>query len=240
MGIIMKFCNGCSMEKELNTVNFKPNKSASTGWEARCRDCINAYYREHTKNNPEQRREKERKYKEKHPDKIKAKQERKRLKDKETGRNKKYRVSEQAKANRIERDKQRDKDPKRIAWNRARWERRKANGYNEQSRVAYQKNPLTRRTTVNRRRIRKLALKGSHTPDQVLEKYHYHGEACYYCKVPLTIQEMTIDHRIPVSRNGTDFIANIVPCCGSCNASKRDKTDKEFILWLNKLAKGVC
>lgn len=41
----------------------------------------------------------------------------------------------------------------------------------------------------------------------------------------LQIYELTEDHRIPLSRGGTDWIANIVPCCLSCNCSKGNKTE---------------
>lgn len=173
---------------------------------------------------------------------IKAKSARYRNGLKERGLKDKDMRSEEGIAKKAEREKERSKNPspKRAAWKKVEWERKKANGYNEYARERYKQNPLPGRMKTMRRRIRVLGLKGSHTQEQIMEKYHYHGEACYYCKQPLTIKEMTIDHRIPVSRNGTNFIANIVPCCGSCNSSKCNKTEKEFIQYLEKLAKGVC
>jgi hypothetical protein len=39
---------------------------------------------------------------------------------------------------------------------------------------------------------------------------------------------MTIDHAHPVSQGGTDAMNNLVPCCKSCNSSKRNRTIDEF------------
>ena len=45
---------------------------------------------------------------------------------------------------------------------------------------------------------------------------------CQYCfRNELEIEgRMTIDHRVPRSRGGTNNIANLVTCCPRCNARK--------------------
>lgn len=49
--------------------------------------------------------------------------------------------------------------------------------------------------------------------------------ACHYCDEPAT----EIDHLTPISRGGTGDLENLAPACRSCNASKGDKTESEFV-----------
>lgn len=49
---------------------------------------------------------------------------------------------------------------------------------------------------------------------------------CYYCSVPLTLDNSTLDHAIPRSKGGTDEYA--VLACYECN---QDKGDKIVIPW---------
>jgi 5-methylcytosine-specific restriction endonuclease McrA len=56
----------------------------------------------------------------------------------------------------------------------------------------------------------------------ILQNYH-----CYYCDKFLT--EYHIDHKIPVSRGGSNDISNIALACPRCNQSKNNKTDTEFL-----------
>src|SRR5439155_196823 len=43
---------------------------------------------------------------------------------------------------------------------------------------------------------------------------------CAYCWQE---KKLTIDHVIPLSRGGSNFIENIVPACQSCNSTKYNK-----------------
>ncbi len=54
---------------------------------------------------------------------------------------------------------------------------------------------------------------------------------CAYCLRP----GKTIDHVLPVSRGGTNHLANLVVACGSCNSAKRDTTPLEFVFKLQRL-----
>lgn len=55
---------------------------------------------------------------------------------------------------------------------------------------------------------------------------------CYYCTKN---EANSIDHVLPLSRGGTNFIGNIVPACGSCNYSKGPRTIAEW-----KYGKSLC
>lgn len=51
-------------------------------------------------------------------------------------------------------------------------------------------------------------------------KAEFH-HACAYCRQ--IVKRLTMDHVIPVSKNGNHTKENIVPACMSCNAKKSDK-----------------
>lgn len=60
--------------------------------------------------------------------------------------------------------------------------------------------------------------------NKILEKYNY---KCAYCKKDCS-NKYEIDHKIPLSKGGTNDISNLALSCSHCNRSKRDKTDIEF------------
>lgn len=66
---------------------------------------------------------------------------------------------------------------------------------------------------------------GSFTPLDWRSRLDYYGGKCVYCG---STENIEIEHRIPLSRGGTNFPANLVPACKSCNCSKGTKTEKEF------------
>jgi 5-methylcytosine-specific restriction endonuclease McrA len=39
---------------------------------------------------------------------------------------------------------------------------------------------------------------------------------------------LSIEHRIPLSRGGSNWPANLAPACKTCNSSKGTKTEKEY------------
>ena len=48
---------------------------------------------------------------------------------------------------------------------------------------------------------------------------------CWYCGAG---ESETLDHIIPISKGGSDEDCNLVPCCKSCNSSKRDLALEDF------------
>lgn len=59
----------------------------------------------------------------------------------------------------------------------------------------------------------------------------FYGGKCIYCSSQDNIE---IEHRIPISRGGSNLAANLVPACRSCNRKKSDKTEFEFKELLSK------
>src|SRR6266704_1084522 len=90
---------------------------------------------------------------------------------------------------------------------------------------------------VRNRNIRKKAVKGSHTAEQIQDLLKRQKCKCYYCSTRFKRAKgkyiYHIDHTFPISRVvGTDIPANdisyLVLTCPTCNLSKHDKYPWEF------------
>lgn len=67
--------------------------------------------------------------------------------------------------------------------------------------------------------------KGSFTVKEWLELKHRHNDCCVRCGVHESIKRMTIDHIIPLTKGGSNFISNLQPLCQPCNSKKSAKVD---------------
>lgn len=93
------------------------------------------------------------------------------------------------------------------------------------------KNPeayrLLRRIESHRRRAMKLGAEGSHSLADVLSKLELQGGLCYYCGRKL--EKYHVDHKIPLSKGGSEWPANLCCACPMCNLSKNDKDFWQFL-----------
>ena len=63
---------------------------------------------------------------------------------------------------------------------------------------------------------------------------------CIYCDKELTLKQATLEHKQPITREGTNDKENLAIACGHCNHSKNNKTEAEFEEYLiNKGGKNV-
>lgn len=85
------------------------------------------------------------------------------------------------------------------------------------------------RLYVERRRARILNAPGNFTTVDWLHKVEYHGWKCAYCRVGLTQKSLTIDHKIPLSKGGSNWLANLIPACRTCNSKKGAKSWREYV-----------
>jgi len=80
---------------------------------------------------------------------------------------------------------------------------------------------------------------GTHTESEWWALVRSVKKVCHYCGIttdavwtdpsdPIHTQK---DHRIPVSRGGSDAIDNIVVSCRGCNGEKGDMTADEYLAW---------
>lgn len=63
---------------------------------------------------------------------------------------------------------------------------------------------------------------------------------CPYCLKVIPPKEISIDHKIPLSRGGKTVKENLVVCCKKCNQEKGSLTVEEYLEWkkLNFLRNG--
>ena len=87
-------------------------------------------------------------------------------------------------------------------------------------------NPELRRAQVLRRRgLQAGAVGADYTTAALLAaRVELYGGRCFYCGDEAT----TIDHRVPLSRGGSHWPANLVPACRRCNSRKNVKPEREF------------
>lgn len=80
--------------------------------------------------------------------------------------------------------------------------------------------------TINyRARLRKA--EGSFTAKEWQEKIVEYDNKCALCGQET---KLTIDHIVPISRGGSNWIANIQPLCGHCNYTKQDRLEYDSMV----------
>lgn len=83
--------------------------------------------------------------------------------------------------------------------------------------------PLEERKTKDRERKALLTSEWASIRALVLSLY---DPVCSYCG---STNPSSVDHVIPVAAGGKSDIENLVPACGKCNSSKRDRPLKEWL-----------
>lgn len=91
------------------------------------------------------------------------------------------------------------------------------------------RNPKSYRARLYKRMALLASARGTYSEKQWQEKLEYHDHRCVYCGVSGSEKKLTKDHKIPISKGGTNWISNIAPCCQKCNSKKHDMTSTEFV-----------
>jgi 5-methylcytosine-specific restriction endonuclease McrA len=212
-----RLCKGCSRRIDKSVVLTSAQKQAR--YRASHPEYVNWWHRE----NPDKVRASAQRYRERNPDKVRERQQiLNKLNRIDPVRRERLRKQKQA-------DYQRHKskyDAVHKAWN----ERNRDRAL------------FTKRLRERRRVFRKSKILGTCTWSQWLARVAFYGWRCVYCYIKLTPETVGMDHRIPISRGGSNWPANLASCCASCNSSKSNKTPSEFFNWRKvkwQLAKSV-
>jgi len=78
----------------------------------------------------------------------------------------------------------------------------------------------------NRRRARVKGAVGSFTREEWRDLKLAHGGCCAYCG--MKTKKLSVDHVVPLSKGGTNYISNIKPACRSCNSRKGNRDPEIF------------
>jgi 5-methylcytosine-specific restriction endonuclease McrA len=92
--------------------------------------------------------------------------------------------------------------------------------YRELSRRYRQNNPEKMREIRAARRARMAAAEGRFTAEEWLALCEKYDNRCLCCGAQ---EKLSVDHVIPLSRGGTNYIDNLQPLCSPCNSSKGTK-----------------
>lgn len=123
--------------------------------------------------------------------------------------------------------KDRNKDRQAEYWRE--WYSLNKEARSEYHRQYCQANPGVVLEKQRRRRARKLEAPGSFTETEFRAVLKAAKHRCHWCRCKLDAGNTTRDHRIPLTKGGSDDISNIVPCCRTCNPRKRTKMPWEFV-----------
>jgi 5-methylcytosine-specific restriction endonuclease McrA len=86
-------------------------------------------------------------------------------------------------------------------------------------------NPAVVSAKSNKHRALRLAAEGAFTAAEWNEVVRSYRGRCAYCGVVAVLEP---DHRVALSRGGSNRIENILPACHRCNARKHRMSGAEF------------
>jgi len=98
---------------------------------------------------------------------------------------------------------------------------------NESNQRWLNRNPSKKREYTGRRRQRHTAAEGVYTNEDIQLLFKTQKGLCWWCGIKLTTK-YEIDHRIPVSKGGSNWPNNLCLTCRKCNRSKSDKYPHEW------------
>jgi 5-methylcytosine-specific restriction endonuclease McrA len=83
--------------------------------------------------------------------------------------------------------------------------------------------PESARARKHKRRALIRGSEGAYTGREWIDLVEKHDHRCAHCKRHEPEIKLTVDHIVPISKGGTNYISNIQPLCASCNSRKKDR-----------------
>jgi hypothetical protein len=112
-------------------------------------------------------------------------------------------------------------NPDRRRKNVSAWISKNPGKPNEYTKAYQSKHPEQVTKSSRKRREQFKEIVGTFTLEEWVTLCERFNNACLWCgEIGI---KLTIDHVVPVVRKGTNYISNIQPLCGSCNAKKGKK-----------------
>lgn len=205
----MKICSDCGIEKSESA--FSKHKRNPDGLERYCKECRKLRRQKTAKRNAQVAKE----WREANPDRARSNRERWIAANRE-----KY---EQAKRHWAKGNQEQCRQAS------ARYRRNNQSKVRERNRRYRELNrDKVRQWKRNRHRQLQGAI-GKFSAEEWLAKCDAAEWRCHYCGRELDEFTVTQEHLQPISRNGTNFLSNVVPACGPCNSRKHTKTESEFL-----------
>jgi len=194
----MKRCTKCGVEYPETATYFVYDKRRSS-LQQPCRRCCNESSRNWRINNPEAEKASKRKWVAEHPEYAR----------------------DWARKNRVRtKERRTELSRKRYAENPEK--------YRARSKKWLAEHPEYGVLASNIRRARVRGVGGSYTREQILNLNELQKGKCWWCGKKFKNGKHHADHRIALSRGGSNDISNIVLACPKCNLRKHDKLPHEF------------
>ena len=222
-GVAGKVCNKCGEWKPVSEFRLRRlhGELLGDGYKPRCKDCLNREERERRAANPEKYRKLSREYMAMRRDKSNEYQRSWRAANREKVKValRTYRERNREKINMLARIRRATSLEHYRAIGRASLAKHREKR-NAASREYARRHPGWRSAKVRARRAMKYHAEGSHTEaewESLKAQYDY---TCLRCSKHEPEITLTRDHVIPITKGGSDYIANIQPLCHSCNSAK--------------------
>lgn len=107
---------------------------------------------------------------------------------------------------------------------RPRWREKNADKWRSYTAAWRERYPDRNKAQWQKRRAAEAQAEGSFSAQEWRALCEYHGNKCLACGRPGSHETLTADHVVPLSKGGSNYIANIQPLCGPCNFRKATKT----------------
>lgn len=228
-------CSRCNQEFPATLEHFYPVKNTKLGLTARCRQCVAEVNKERRASNPNF-------YKDEYwrdVEKSRAKGKRAYWADPEKAKQSSRNYAQSHKDQRRERDAKRateiaqykrewrKNNPDKVKKHKSESQKRNRPSANIRSKRYRDTHPEQGRVLVMKRIARKRNAEGSFTKSDIDTLHKTQKGLCWWCGKELN-GKYHIDHRVALSRGGSNWPSNLCLTCEHCNLSKNNKLPHEW------------